>query len=110
MTRLRTGSSTAPSASISARSRRVFACTPEADPARASVELVVEHVARVGVVGLDDEQPRVAELQELAFEVAAAEVDVGEATAVDVVTFDVVLQLHHLAEQPARRVRRRFGP
>ena len=38
----------------------VAARAPEADTARSCVQLVVEHLARVGVVGLDDQQPRVA--------------------------------------------------
>ena len=67
---------------------------------RLRVQLVVEHVACVRVVGFDDEQARVPLLQELALEVAPVEVDVGEATAVDVVTIDVVLELDHLPEQP----------
>src|SRR5215213_5294731 len=48
-----------------------LACSPQPDAVGARVEFVVEHVARVRVVGLDDEQARVALLQELALEVDA---------------------------------------
>src|SRR6478609_7818449 len=88
----------------SSASSRVAARAPQTHVSCSGVQLVVEHVAGVSVVGFDDQEPRVALLQELAFVVAAVEVDVREATAVDVVALDVVLQPHHLTEQPRRRV------
>ena len=73
---------------------------PQAHASGAGVEFVVEHVACVSVVGLDDQQALVALPQELAFTVLPVEVHVGEAAAIDVVTFDIVLESHHLPEQP----------
>ena len=75
------------------------------------LELLVEHRARVRVVGLDDEQARVALLeQELVLEALSVEVDVRQVAAVDVVAFDVVLEPHELPVEASPRVRRSLGP
>src|SRR3954447_17684893 len=89
-------------------SRCAFARAPKTDPMRSRVQLVVEHLARVGVIGLDDEQARVALAQELLLEVRTVQIHVGEPAAVDVVALDVVLQAHELPEEPPRAVRRRL--
>jgi len=73
------------------------------------VELLVEHVACVGTVGIDDEQPCVAATEQLVVEPLAFEVHVREASAVHVAALDVVLETHELTEQPSARERGGLG-
>src|SRR6266700_4209851 len=102
------GPGSAPTASSPPPPRSAFA--PQAAAGALGVELLAQRRPRVRVVGLDDEQPGVAEAEQLIVEPLAVDDDVREQTPVPVPLLDVELELHRPPEELRARVRGRLGP